>query len=211
MALQKIGSRTADAGTVRGPKAAPQPKGPPLASNGSLKLYVPKCDKGLGSLINSPASPELIEGVRLQPQLLWPDDRGYFLEIQRFGQGLAAGFPPATTQVSAVLDYPETIKAFHYHLEHTDCWTPTAGLLQVVLVDLRAGSATFGRRNTMFVGDLRPWQILIPPGVAHGYKVISKECAVMVYLTDRFYDPKDEGRIPYNDPSINYDWEKQRK
>jgi dTDP-4-dehydrorhamnose 3,5-epimerase len=52
---------------------------------------------------------------------------------------------------------------------------------------------------------------LIPPGVAHGYKVIGTESALLVYLTDRFYDPADEGRIPYNDPQIQYDWETQHK
>jgi dTDP-4-dehydrorhamnose 3,5-epimerase len=78
-------------------------------------------------------------------------------------------------------------------------------------VDLRAHSTTFGLRNTMYVGVLRPWQVLIPPGVAHGYKVIGAEEALLVYMTDRLYDPTDEGRIAYNDPSINYDWETQRK
>jgi dTDP-4-dehydrorhamnose 3,5-epimerase len=183
----------------------------PIASNGAFELYVPKCEKGLGCVIHSPSSADVIEGVRLTPQILCPDDSGYLLEIQRGGQGPVADFPAASTQISAVFDYPETIKAFHYHLEHTDCWTPAAGLLQVVLVDLRGTSATFGRRNTLFVGGLRPWQILIPPGVAHGYKVIGPERAMMVYLTDRFYDPKDEGRIAYNNSMINYDWETQRK
>jgi dTDP-4-dehydrorhamnose 3,5-epimerase len=183
----------------------------PLPSKGTLELCLPECEKGLGSLINSPDSADLIADVRLQPQPLWPDDRGYFLEVQRYGQGLVADFPAISTQVSAVFNYPDTIKAFHYHQEHTDCWTPATGVLQVVLVDLRADSRTFGWRNTMFVGELRPWHILIPPGVAHGYKVIGPECAVLVYLTDRFYDPKDEGRIPYDDPGINYDWERQRQ
>jgi dTDP-4-dehydrorhamnose 3,5-epimerase len=85
------------------------------------------------------------------------------------------------------------------------------GLLQVALVDLRLGSPTFGARNTLYVGGLRPWQILIPPGVAHGYKVIGKEDSMLVYLTDLFYNPRDEGRIPYNDASIQYDWETQWK
>ena len=127
------------------------------------------------------------------------------------GRGLAADFPAATTQVSAAVNYPGTIKAFHYHLHQTDCWTPVAGLLQVALVDLRAGSATYGARNTLYTGALRPWQILIPPGVAHGYKVVGPEPALLVYLTDRFYDPADEGRIPYDDPHIQYDWETQHK
>jgi dTDP-4-dehydrorhamnose 3,5-epimerase len=103
------------------------------------------------------------------------------------------------------------VKAFHYHLLQTDCWTPSRGMLQVALADLRVGSPTFGERNTLYVGTLRPWQILIPPGVAHGYKVIGEDAAMLIYLTDRFYNPNDEGRIAYNDPSINYDWEYQYK
>jgi dTDP-4-dehydrorhamnose 3,5-epimerase len=53
--------------------------------------------------------------------------------------------------------------------------------------------------------------VLIPPGVAHGYKVIGKDPAMLIYMTDRFYDPSDEGRTPYNQPGINYDWETQYK
>ena len=113
--------------------------------------------------------------------------------------------------MSAALNYPGAVKAFHYHRHQTDCWNPVKGLLQVALADLRAASPTFGLRNTLYVGPLRPWQLLIPPGVAHGYKVIGAEDALLVYMTDRFYNPADEGRIPYNDPGINYDWETQRK
>jgi dTDP-4-dehydrorhamnose 3,5-epimerase len=169
------------------------------------------CSKGTGSLIFAVDSPELIEGVEIQASKLWPDDRGYFLEVFRSGQGLPAGFSAESTQVSAALSYPGTIKAFHYHREQTDYWVPVAGMLQVVLADLRRDSATFGRRNTLYIGTLRPWTLLIPPGVAHGYKVIGPDPAVLVYVTSRFYNPADEGRIPYNDPDICYDWELQHK
>jgi len=182
-----------------------------LASFGDLHLAVPECPKGLGAVIGKADSPDLIQGVRVAPFSVYPDDRGYFLEVERLGRGLASAFPPATTQVSAALNYAGAIKAFHFHLHQTDCWTPAKGLMQVALVDLRIMSETFGRRNTLYVGPLRPWQILIPPGVGHGYKVIGKDDSLLVYLTDRFYDPGDEGRIPYNDPSINYDWETQHK
>lgn len=182
-----------------------------LPSLESLELAVPECEKGIGSVIGTVDSPELIAGVRVQPIAVYPDDRGYFLEVQRFGRGLAADFPAATSQVAAALNYAHAIKAFHFHLHQTDCWTPARGLLQVALVDLRVASPAFGRRNTMYVGPLRPWQILIPPGVGHGYKVIGGQEAMLIYMTDRFYNPQDEGRIPYNDPAIHYDWETQRK
>ncbi len=182
-----------------------------LESTAGLALAMPECEKGIGSVIRTPDSADLIAGVRVQPCVLWPDDRGYFLEVFRVSQGLVSSFPFASTQVSAALGYPGTVKAFHYHLYQTDCWSPACGMLQVALVDLRRDSSTFGLRNTMYVGALRPWQILIPPGVGHGYKVIGTDPALLIYVTDRFYNPSDEGRIPYNDPRINYDWETQHK
>jgi dTDP-4-dehydrorhamnose 3,5-epimerase len=185
--------------------------GRPLASLGGLELAVPECAKGIGSLIGAVDSPERIAGVKIAPLAVHPDDRGYFLEVQRLGEGLARAFPPGTSQVSAALSYAGTIKAFHYHLRQTDCWTPAMGLFQVALVDLRVASPTFGKRNTMYVGPLRPWQILIPPGVGHGYKVIGKDSAMLIYMTDRFYDPNDEGRIAFDDSGIHYDWETQKK
>ena len=182
-----------------------------IAAIDGLELVLPECEKGIGDVILAPDSRRLIHGVRVQPVPVWPDDRGYFLEILRTGQGLPAHYDLAHTQVSMALTYPAAVKAFHYHLHQTDCWMPVAGMLQVALADLRLGSPTFGVRNTLYVGALRPWQILIPPGVAHGYKVISREPAVLVYATDQFYNPKDEGRISYNHPGIAYDWELQHK
>lgn len=92
----------------------------------------------------------------MQPFPLWPDDRGYFLEIARLGQGMVADYPSESTQISAALSYPGTIKAFHFHLHQTDFWVAAQGMFQVALVDLRQGSPTFGARNTLYVGALRP-------------------------------------------------------
>lgn len=177
----------------------------------SVEIATPQCEKGIGDVILAPDSDRLIAGVRCVPLQLWPDDRGYFLEVQRAGQGLAAGFPKDTTQISAALNYPGIIKAFHFHRFQTDCWTPAMNMLQIALVDLRPNSPTFGARNTIYAGTLRPWQILIPPGVAHGYKVLATGPSLLIYATDRFYNRADEGRIAYNDPGINYDWELQHK
>ncbi|PYT27175.1 MAG: hypothetical protein DMG58_20735, partial [Acidobacteria bacterium] len=80
-----------------------------IARTAQLELVVPECEKGIGAVISTPDAAQLIEGVRIAPVTLWPDDRGYFLEVQRFGRGLAADFPAATTQVSAAVNYPGTI------------------------------------------------------------------------------------------------------
>ena len=176
-----------------------------------LRLAIPDCDFGIGTVITAPAANGLIADVAIEPQTIWPDDRGYFFEVGRIGRGLIAGFPTDSTQVSATVTYPGAIKAFHYHVHQTDCWVPSSGMLQVALIDLREGSRTFGVKNTIYVGTLRPWMLRIPPGVAHGYKVIGTAPASLMYVTDRFYDPSDEGRIAYDDPRLKYDWELQHK
>jgi len=182
-----------------------------LLATDPIRLAVPACAAGIGHVITAPGAAGLIDGVALEPVAVWPDDRGYFFEVARLGRGLPGHFPLESTQVSATFSYPGTIKAFHYHQHQFDCWVPSTGMLQVALVDLRVESPTFGVKNTIYTGTLRPWQILIPPGVGHGYKVIGPQTAGVIYVTSRFYDPADEGRLPYNDADIGYDWELQHK
>ena len=175
------------------------------------EFVVPHCARGIGQVIASPGSPDVIDGVVVTPFTLWSDDRGYFFEAMRAGCGPIADFPLVSTQVSATLSYPGSIKAFHYHRHQTDCWIPSMGALQVALVDLRPASPTFGRRNTLYVGVMRPWRVNIPPGVAHGYKALGHDPSMLIYVTSRFYDAADEGRIAYDDPRISYDWTVQHK
>lgn len=174
-------------------------------------IELPTCSKGIGSVITSVSADRLIEGVRCQQFAVWPDDRGHFMEVLRSGCGLTRDFPLETSQVSATVTYPGIVKAFHYHRLQYDCWTVVSGMLQIALVDLRKDSPTYGERNTLYVGNSRAWQVLIPPGVAHGYKVIGRDAGVLVYVTSRFYDPSDECRIPFDDVRLNYDWETQFK
>jgi len=182
--------------------------------NGLALAILPHSTKSIGSVIADENSSELISGVAIEKLRLFPDDRGFFTELARLGTGLAEAFAVGTknkVQVSAALSYPGTIKAIHYHFEQTDLWAPVLGMLQVFLYDLRRDSPTFGRINTLYVGQYRPWSILIPPGVAHGYKVVGTEPALLAYLTNRHYNPQDEGRLSWNDPAIAYDWEIQYK
>jgi dTDP-4-dehydrorhamnose 3,5-epimerase len=187
----------------------------PLGSKNGIELAIrARTEKTLGKIIAKTDSPDLIEGVRVEPLQLYPDDRGFFTELARLGKGLASGMVPDGTrniQVSFTLTYPGTIKAIHYHSEQTDLWAPVSGMLQVFLCDLRRHSKTFGLINTVYVGRFRPWEILIPPGVGHGYKALGIEPINLLYFTDRHYNPADELRLAYNDPNIGYDWETQFK
>ncbi len=187
-----------------------------LGTRNGMELAIRHAErKSLGSVILQRNSRELIAGVVLEPMQVFPDDRGFFMELARLGaSGIAQKMVPEEgrhIQISTTLTYPGTIKAIHYHYEQYDLWAPIGGMMQVFLCDLRRPSPTFGWMNTLYVGQYRPWEILIPPGVAHGYKVLGTQPAQLVYLTDRFYNPADEGRLAYDDPRIGYDWDIQHK
>ena len=62
-----------------------------LGRRNGLHLAVrPRAERDTGCVIRQPDSAELLPGVRVERLQLWPDDRGYFLEVMRQGQGLAA-------------------------------------------------------------------------------------------------------------------------
>ena len=186
--------------------------GPPsLLASDPIRLSIPTCEHGIGTVVTGPDGGGLIDGIVIDTVTVWPDDRGYFFEVARIGRGLIEHFPIDRIQVSATFSYPGTIKAFHYHVHQADCWIPSMGMMQVALIDFRESSPTFGAKNTLYIGDLRPWRVLIPPGVAHGYKVIGQQSAGLIYVTSGHYDPTDEGRVAYNDPRLNYDWALQIK
>ena len=187
----------------------------PLGTRNGIEMAIlRRTEKTLGKIISRPNSADLIDGVQIEPLQVYPDDRGFFTELARLGKGLATNMVPDETrkiQMSLTLTYPGTIKAIHYHSEQTDLWAPVSGMVQVFLYDLRRHSRTFGAINTIFAGRFQPWEILIPPGVGHGYKALGVEPIQLVYLTDRHYNPADELRIAYNHPDIAYDWEIQHK
>jgi dTDP-4-dehydrorhamnose 3,5-epimerase len=146
----------------------------------------------------------MIQGVMIKELIKHCDDRGYFMEVLRDDDNLLERFG----QTSMTLSYPGIIKAFHYHKKQDDLWFIARGMAQVVLYDLRTDSPTYNETQVICTGEHKPMLILIPIGVAHGYKVIGTEPVILLYHTTKSYDSKDtdEERIPYNDPTIGFDW-----
>jgi dTDP-4-dehydrorhamnose 3,5-epimerase len=146
-----------------------------------------------------------IEGVKSKKLIKHFDDRGFFAEVLRDDDGLLSNFG----QISWSTSYPGVIKAFHYHEEQDDIWFFPSGNAQVVLYDLRENSSTKGRTNVYYMGEHNPLILLIPKGVAHGYRVLGEKPATIIYCTTKSYNPiqPDEKRISWNDKEINFDWE----
>lgn len=145
-----------------------------------------------------------IEGVTVKKLVRHPDDRGYFQEILRDDDQLLRRFGQASLSMS----YPGVIKAFHYHERQDDLWFFPVGSAQVVLYDLRADSPTEGITQVLYPGEHNPLLIVIPVGVAHGYRVLGNQPLMIVYFTTESYRPSspDEKRLDWNDETIGFDW-----
>lgn len=146
----------------------------------------------------------MIDGVLTKKLQVFCDDRGCLMEILKEGDPLFRKIKQ-TTYTEA---YPGVIKAFHWHRIQWDVWFFTQGNAQVVLYDLRKESSTHKETNTFYMGENNPLLLLIPPGVAHGYRVLGQKPASLIYHTTEAYDPEspDEERIAYDDPTINFNW-----
>lgn len=146
---------------------------------------------------------KLINGVALKELVRHKDERGYFEELIRVSDDF---FQEGFGQLSHSVMYPGVIKAWHIHKTQTDWWFVASGDLKVALYDTRLRSSTYKRTNEFILGEHGDNFILkIPPKVAHGCKVIGV-VTELVYVTSTPYDQSEEGRIPYDDPSIGYNW-----
>jgi len=145
-----------------------------------------------------------IHDVVIKKLVTLPDDRGYFREVLRDDDNLLRRFG----QTSVTKTYPGVIKAFHWHKRQDDLWYVVDGMARVVLYDRRPDSPTFGETQVIYAGEDNPVLILIPAGVAHGYQVLGVKPVILFYHTTESYNPQDpdEERIPFDDPSIGFDW-----
>ncbi len=147
----------------------------------------------------------MIEGVVLKDLVTHTDERGYFREVIRVSDPF---FEEGFGQWAHSMMYAGVAKAWHIHKIQIDWWYVASGVLKVALYDNRPDSPTHGKLMELFMGDHQPAKVLrVPQGVAHGCKAIHGPVHLF-YITSEIYNPEDEGRIPFNDPKIGYDWEK---
>ncbi len=151
----------------------------------------------------------MIKDVQLKKLNTNLDDRGFLVEVLKQSDPFFA----AIKQTTYTETYPGVIKAFHWHKKQWDFWFVNQGMAQVVLYDLRDDSSTQGETNVFYLGEKNLAILAIPPGVAHGYRVLGQSRVGLFYHTTEAYNPEspDEQRIAFNDPKIGFDWTTENK
>ena len=148
-----------------------------------------------------------IEGLMVIEPKVYRDERGYFVETYNERDLAEAGLSENFVQDNQSMSSKGVLRGLHFQKEF-----PQGKLVRVlegkvfdVAVDIRPGSATFGKWFGVELSDENMKQFYIPRGFAHGFYVMSDR-AVFAYKCTDFYHPNDEGGILYSDPEIGIEW-----
>ena len=148
-----------------------------------------------------------IPGVFVITPQVFGDRRGYFCETYKAPDFAAHGIAACFVQDNESSSSKGVLRGLHFQKEHTQgkLVRVTTGTVYDVAVDVRPGSATYGRYVGVVLDAENKKMFWVPPGFAHGFLVLS-DIAVFTYKCTDIYDPKSEGGIPWNDPTIGIRW-----
>ena len=153
-------------------------------------------------------TPTAIADVLIIEPRVFGDERGFFYESfnQRVfdkATGLALNFVQDNHSRSA----KGVLRGLHYQIQQ-----PQGKLVRVargavfdVAVDIRKSSPYFGKWVGVELSEDNHRQLWVPPGLAHGFLVLS-ETADFLYKTTDYYSPEYERCIAWNDPAIGIEW-----
>ena len=154
-------------------------------------------------------TPLSIPDVLLIEPSVFGDERGFFFESfnqQRFNE--ATGLDLEFVQDNHSKSAKNVLRGLHYQLPpkaQGKLVRVVAGEVFDVAVDIRKNSPTFGHWVGVTLSADNKHQLWIPPGLAHGFLVMS-ESAEFLYKTTDYYAPELERCIRWDDPDLAIKW-----
>jgi dTDP-4-dehydrorhamnose 3,5-epimerase len=137
------------------------------------------------------------------------DDRGGFLEWFRDAELYAdLGHRMEVAQANCSISRRGVIRGIHFadvppgQAKYVTC---VSGAILDVVVDLRAGSPSFGRWEAVHLDDVTRHAIYISEGLGHAFIVLSDQATVL-YLCSTPYAPGREHSVHPLDPAIGIAW-----
>jgi dTDP-4-dehydrorhamnose 3,5-epimerase len=154
--------------------------------------------------VTSTAIPDVLV---IEPKV-FGDERGWLTEsfnAQDFAK--ATGLKVNFVQDNHSFSRQWTLRGMHYQLEKTQgkLVRVVAGSVFDVVVDIRKDSVTYGKWVGVELSAQNNQQMWIPPGLAHGFLVLS-ETAEFLYKTTDYYHPQSEACLSWNDSTVGIKW-----
>lgn len=143
----------------------------------------------------------------VEPKVI-DDEFGWCMEsfnAEEFGIALGRGI--SFVQENQAFSNQWTLRGIHYQKEQPQgkLVSVVQGLIFDVVVDTREKSETYGQWFGAELSELNHKQIWLPPGLAHGFLVLSSTAEVLYKVTD-YYHPQSEVCLAWNDSEVAIQW-----
>lgn len=150
---------------------------------------------------------EIEDLIHIEPKV-FGDKRGYFLESYNYATLKELGFDKVFVQDNESKSKKGVLRGLHFQTQYTQGKLVRCihGKVLDVAVDLRKGSPTYGKWESVILDSEKKNMFYVPEGFAHGFLVLSDE-AVFAYKCTNYYAPTFDGGIKWNDPDLNIDWQ----
>ena len=137
------------------------------------------------------------------------DERGFFSETYHAARLREHGIASEFVQDNHSLSVPAgTLRGLHCQASphaQDKLVRVTRGSILDIAVDIRHGSATFGRHVTAVLSAENWQQMFVPAGVLHGFVTLEENTEVTYKVTD-YYTPTHEYGVRWDDPDLAIDW-----
>lgn len=137
------------------------------------------------------------------------DSRGVFLEA--FQAPLLAeviGHDLDLAQVNVSVSAAGTVRGIHFadvppgQAKYVTC---VSGAVLDVIVDIRVGSPTFGRHDTVLLDDVDRRAVYLSEGLGHAFCSLA-DGSTVTYLCSTGYNPAAEHGVNPLDPALGIEW-----
>ena len=149
-----------------------------------------------------------LAGVFVLEPKVFGDARGFFLESYNKRVLGELGIHEKFVQDNHSYSMRNVVRGLHYQARNAQgkLVRVVDGEIFDVVVDLRKASPTFGQWNGVTLSGENKRMLWIPPGFAHGFRVVSQGAHVLYKATD-YYAPDSERTLAWNDPELKIDWQ----
>jgi dTDP-4-dehydrorhamnose 3,5-epimerase len=153
--------------------------------------------------------PLSIEGAYEVTPVQHRDARGVFLEWYRVeGPVEHTGRPFELAQANLSVSTRDVVRGIHFadvppgQAKYITC---VAGAVLDVVVDVRVGSPTYGRWESVLLDEHDRRAVHLAEGLGHGFCVLSEQ-ATLTYLCSTTYQPARERAVHPLDPDLAIAW-----
>jgi dTDP-4-dehydrorhamnose 3,5-epimerase len=148
-----------------------------------------------------------LDGVVIIEPRVHGDNRGFFLESWKASSYGGHGLPTVFAQSNISRSAKGVLRGLHYQYRQQQgkLVSVLEGRIFDVAVDLRSGSASFGKWAGVELSAGSHRQMYIPEGFAHGFLVLG-DSALFHYHCTTEYSPQYEAEIAWNDPDVAIKW-----